>query len=216
MAPFERDSKITGRMKTKITNDWLVEFPEYKKDHTQAVSKIIGPLCLSIWYEISYSTDIKPGASLFNLANPLDYTYAELGINPSRKSITWEQHERNVYKGLAQNIKELFSLPLLGPVTLSQVINGYKNYNGVKSSDRRCEDPALISAWAGRADLVKECLEWGFENKGEHCRGFNSKDEWFEDLKKRSSDPEQLRRNVEEQIIHHKLTKVPRQELIID
>lgn len=208
-------------MKTKITNDWLTEFPEYKKTHPQVIEKRVGPLKFHIGYDIRYSTDIKIGYSVFNLSNPLDFCCANLSCEPKsrRYSLTWQQHEKGLYKEAAQELRELAPIPLEGPITLSQIIDGYVNYTGHICSARHFEDPALIAAWAYKLDLAHQCLEWGLEAYQEqrfvpyHRTTFG---EWYDSMSDRISDPETLRRTVEEQVIHHKLIKIPYQELIID
>ncbi len=218
---YEKDIKIDSKMKTKITKDWLVEFPEYKKTLSTTIEKRVGTIVFSIWYDVAYELDIKPQVYYFNLSNGrLDYC-GDLTFEPKsrRYSLTWLQHEKGLYKEAAQELRELAPIPLEGPVTLSQVINGYKNYKDHIYSSRHFEDPALIASWAGKLDLAHECLDWGLEAYQKHCSvPYNGVTfgEWYESMSERISDPEALRRTVEEQIIHHKLTKVPYQELIID
>lgn len=226
MAMYDRDVKITGPMKTKITNDWLGEFAEYKKVRPCAIEKIVGCISLGFWYEVSYATRIKPSICIFNLSNSSDLMSGELHVNPKRNAvITWEKHEKGAYKEAAQELKDLFPMPLVGHLTLSQVLEGYKKYKGHWYSHRRFEDPALIVAWAGRPEIALKYLEWGYEHAKDMPVQFQenawvpiypSKEAWFENVKARILNPDQLRQNVEDQIIHHKLTKVPRQELIID
>lgn len=217
---FKNDVKIDAKMKTKITKDWLEEFSEYKKTHPCVLKKRIGPLEFHIGYSVRYAVDIRIGCSVFNLSNPLDFMCANLSIEPkSWYSLTWQQHEKGLYKEAAQELRELAPIPIEGPVTLSQVINGYKNYKGHVCENRHFEDPALIAAWAGQLELARECLEWGLGTYQKHrsvpYHGITFGD-WYQSMLERISDPEALRRTVEEQVIHHKLTKVPYQELIID
>ena len=218
---FKNDIKIDAKKRTKITNDWLGEFPGYKKTHSQVLGKRVGPLKFHIGYDVCYGVDIKVGSSVFNLANPLDFMCANLACEPKsrRYSLTWPQHEKGLYKEAAQELKELAPISLEGAVILSQVISGYINYTGSIVENRHFEDPALIAAWAGKLDLARECLEWGLDAYKKHCQvPYNgiSFNEWYDSMLKRISNPEDLRQIVEEQVIHHKLTKVPYQELIID
>ncbi len=112
-------------------------------------------------------------------------------------------------------------IPIEGPVKLTQVINAYKNYQFVEysTSPRVYEDPALIAAWAGQINLAKECLDWGkpfYEKNCSRAPDKRNTEEWYQWMLEKISDPEALRKTVEEQIAFHKLTKIPYEELIID
>jgi hypothetical protein len=206
-------------MKTKITNDWLAEFSGYKRENPVCFSKRIGCLVIAIGYEAK-SKYIEPVASVFNLANPLDFMCANLDTVPKsrRDSITWAQHEKGLYKEAVAELKALFPIPLEGPVTLTQVFEGYKKYvaNDLYCSGRHYQDPALVAAWAGKLDKAQEYLDWG-------CSAYKDAkigkpipvEEWYKHMQERIANPEALRKTVEEQIVHHKLAKIPYQELII-
>ena len=161
---FENDVKIDNKMKTKITNDWLKEFPSYKKTTPRFWERMVGPLSLGMGYSVDWGTDIKIAFSIFNLANPLEFTCATLRVEPKsrRYSITWKQHEEGKYKEAAEELRQLSPIPIEGPVKLSQVINAYKNYPRLENkSARYYEDPALIASWAGKQDLGKRTSRLG-------------------------------------------------------
>lgn len=213
--------KITGPMKTKITNDLLFEFPGYKKENLASIAKRVGPLLISIGYEVRYSTDIKIGCSLFNLSNGLERMCANLDTIPKsrRDNITFEQHEKGLYKEAAAELKELFPIPLEGPVTLKQVFEGYKKYTSnpyAIRSERHYQDPALIAAWAGKLDKAQEYLDWGYDAYMAANIFKPDPKQWYKDMQQRITDPDALRKIVAEQIEHHKLGKIPYQELIVD
>lgn len=220
---LQNDVKIDNKMKTIITNDFLKEFPSYQKVRPQAWKKRVGPLIFHIGYDISHGTDVKIGFSIFNLSNALDFMCATLPIRPKsrRRSITWKQHEEGKYKEAAEELKQVSSIPIEGLVTLTQVVNAYKHYPFLETStdERYFEDPALIAGWAGKFEYAKECLDWGwshFEKRFGPHRGKKEMEDWYQEMLKKISDSEGLRKTVEEQIVFHKLTKVPYEELIID
>jgi hypothetical protein len=218
---YENDVKIDRKMRTKITNDWLMEFPSYKKFKPCAWKKRVGPLEFHAGYSVDYGTNIKPGISYFNLSNPLEFMCANLSIEPKsrRYSLTWLQHEKGLYKEAAAELRQLAPIPIEGSVTLSQIINAYKNYAGHITDERHFEDPALIAAWAGKKDLAEQCLEWGLEayqqNRKVPYQGTSFGD-WYQSMSKKIANPEALQKTVEEQVIYHKLTKIPYEELVID
>ena len=218
--------KIDPKKITVISN-YLMDFlPDYKKVGKKDFSRIIGCLEQSVGYWIDWGTDIKLMGCVFNLANPLDSSCANLGIEPQsrRYSVTWKEFEDGKFLEAINEIKELAAIPLEGDLTLSQIINGYKNFTGHVVSTRHYEDPALIAAWAGRPEVAKNCLEWGLVGVEEqNPSGFVYKqddkftiDEWYADMQAKIANPEKLRQDVEDQIVHHKLTKVPRYDIIID
>ncbi len=215
--------KIDNKMKTIITNDWLKEFPSYKKVRPQAWKKIVGPLSFHMGYDLSYGIGIKIAFSIFNLSNPLDFTCATVEVVPKsrRYDITWQQHEAGKYLEAAAELRELSVIPIEGPVHLSQVIKAYKTHYGVEylTIPENFEDPALIAGWAGKLDLAMECLEWGKFYYDKNCsrnKELDPTDIWYKKMLQKIHDPEGLRQTVEDQIVFHKLTKLPREELIID
>lgn len=215
------DVKIDSKMKTKITNDWLAEFPEYKKIRPCLWKKRVGCVAFGMGYDVGYGINIKPACSVFNLSNPLDFTCANLKTEPkSRWKINWPQHERGLYKEMAEELRQFATIPIEGDVTLSQVIDGYKKYTENIVEERHFEDPALIAAWCGRLDVARDCLDWGMKAYQAHCKvpyqDVPSHDTWYSHMLTRISDPDALRRIVDEQIKLHKLEKVSYQELIVD
>ncbi|MBX3487557.1 MAG: hypothetical protein KF798_06620 [Candidatus Paracaedibacteraceae bacterium] len=218
--------KIDSKKITQISNYILEHLFGYKKSRLKQIAKIYGCLKLSVGYAVDWGTDIKLGTSVFNLANPLDNSCANLGITPQsrRYSVTWKEFEEGKFLEAINEIKELAAIPLEGDLTLSQIINGYKNYTGFVYEERHYEDPALIAAWAGRPEVAKDCLEWGlagvkekYGNNGIYKNGNSMTiDEWYADMQTKIANPDKLHQDVEDQIIHHKLTKVPRYDIIID
>jgi hypothetical protein len=219
-------TKIDSKKVTQISTYILEHIVGYKKSRPKQIAKIQGCLKLSIGYAVDWGTDIKLATSVFNFSNPLDFSCANLGVEPKsrRYSVTWKEFEDGKFLEAINEIKELAAIPLEGELTLSQIINGYKNYTGHVVSTRHYEDPALIAAWAGRPEVAKDFLEWGLAGVEEqNPSGFIYKqdnkftiDDWYEGMQAKIANPEKLRQDVEDQIVHHKLTKVPRYDIIID
>ena len=217
----KNDIKIDNKMKTIITNDWLKEFSFFKKTRPCLLEKRIGPLEISFGYEVRYGVDILISISYFNLSNPLNFMCANLRTRPAyRNRLTWVQHEQGKYKEAAQELREQCPIPIEGPVTLSQIIRAYRENPILEYliSQRELEDPALIAAWAGKIDLAKECLDWAkpYYDKRFQTATNRRTEEWYQWMLEKISDPEKLQQTVEEQLVFHKLTKIPYEELIID
>ncbi len=219
-------TKIDNKMVTQISRVLGGEITGYRKILPKLFTRICGCLDVSIGYAIEWGRDIRIGASVFNLSNPLNSSCANLGTKPKsrRSSVTWKEFEEGKFLEAINEIKELAAIPLEGDLTLSQIINGYKNYTGFVYEERHYEDPALISAWAGKPEIAKECLEWGLAGMKEkygdhkiHKNGVNiTIDEWYAEMQTKIANPDKLRQDVEDQIVHHKLTKVPRYDIIVD
>ena len=222
-------------MRTKITNDWLKEFPEYKKSSSCSMDKIIGPIVMGIGYEVCYSTEYRPGSSVCNLLNAPKDTYAALSKHPKsrRSSLTWEQHEKGLYLEAVQELKNDGPLPLEGPLTLSQVLDAYTQYHGTEGFFRHeLEDPVLYALWAGKHDLAKELfheavpifrkeidekLAYNQTNPGRYKDPENEYTQWIAMMNDLLIKPKDyFDQKLEQEIIRHKLDKIPRYDLIID
>lgn len=220
--------KIDAKKKTQITKDWLAEFPEYKKFRPCCIKKRCGPLSFNIGYEVKYSVEYRPGSSWCNLLNAPKETYAALHTHPKsrRRDLTWEHHERGLYKEAVQELKDLSPFPLEGPLTLSQVIKAYDIYRGSSGPYRHeLEDPSLIAAWAGKTALAKELAEKYFQEWHERLilkekeTGQKFPVTPLEELKiflERLKSPEELQHHLEEQVKRLGLEKIPYYDLIID
>lgn len=225
---YANKPKIDRSKQQKINQDWASYFPGFVLDRFGVLRKRVGPLLLSVGYQLArLSIDYEPATWILNLCNAEKGLYGCLSVRPKsrRSSITWEQHEKGLYKEAVEELKELSTLPLSSPITLNQIIESYNKEQGNRGFYlHELEDPALIAAWAGKVEWAKElALEslnyWEArieERKKETGREPLAKPrEWYQSLLQRL-DPEKLRQKVEEEIIKHKLTNVPYEELIID
>ena len=67
--------------------------------------------------------------------------------------------------------------------------------------------------------MARELLDWGrpyYDKRFGSNPDAKNPEEWYQSMLKKISDPEGLRKTVEEQVVFHKLTKVPYEDLIID
>lgn len=218
---FKNKVKIDVAMKRQIENDWKAAFPSLTKTSSSVFRRRVGPLLISVWYTYHYGTEYRPVYSTVNLLNAEKHLYAVMSQRPKsrRCDITWTQHEKGLYMEAVEELKKLASLPLEGPITLSQIINTYKNYPGTIYGGYHFEDPALIAAWAGKTELARECLDWGMEAYQERFNlphDFETFDEWYQHMLHRISDPARLQKLLEDEVIRYKMTKVPYQDIVID
>lgn len=233
--------KIDKEKQKQITEDWLKEFPFFKKFGSRQWKRRVGPIVLSMGFDVKNVTwNDKPcyevGGSYCNLLKAPEFLYATLGFEPKTThtcNITWQKHvEDQRYKKAAQELREQAPIPLDGPVTLSQILNAYRlcHEQGNMYIESWFYDPPLIAAWAGREKLAEEWLVWAIEayrvrlEKQYEARGQEVDKNilkawippWVETVKEKIASSENLKRILEEQIIKHKLQKIPYEDLIID
>lgn len=213
---------IDGKKKTIITNDWLKEFPEFKKTKPSVMNKFVGPLLLNLSYDI-HRQAYEPGICAINFLNARDGLHLNLLTIPEsrRSAITWAQHEKGLYKEASEELRRLFYIPLSENVKLSQIIHAYKNYNGNIFKSYFYEDPALIAAWCGRPELAQELLDWGMAAFQEHYQvpvplELETFENWYTLTQKRIQNPDALRTLLGDEIKRFKLEKVPYQDIIVD
>ena len=222
---YENRVKIDAAKKRIIHKDWEAGFPSLKKIKAGVFSKCVGPLSLRAAYSFNNGTDYKPAYSTINMLNVEGGLYACMRKEPPsrRYSITWAQHEKGLYKEAIKQLKAESQklLPLEGPITLSQIIHAYKNYDDVVYGSYFYEDPALIAAWCGRPELAQELLDWGMEAFQEHYQvpvplELETFENWYTLTQKRIQNPDALRALLGDEITRFKLEKVPYQDIIVD
>lgn len=215
--------KIDAKQQRKITNDWLELFPSYKRETSRSISRRIGPLLLSIWYQMgtgSCQYYIKFTECALLEENQKYLGFVLESVPTSRTGLPWLFHEQGIYKRLAQELRAVAFVPMEGPVTLSQIINAYKDKVSKEwMGEQALEDVVLIPAWAGKEELAQELLEWTYDlfmdgiTKPERIDHIKK---WRDVLEHRLKDPERLREIVNENVERLKLTKIPYEELVID
>jgi hypothetical protein len=224
---FKNEIEFTNSMKKQVSKDWDDAFPCLYKDPSFSFGRIVGPLTIDIAYSYEYGVEYRPEFSVTNLCNVENGLYATLVTEPPtrRSSITWPQHEKGLYKEAVQQLKDNALLSIEGEITLSQVLDAYSTYASNGNLTRKThEDPALIAAYSGEIELAHELaelykdgmmhnIELGYINNKKEM--IQEVEEWYQSLLSRLNT-ESLRKEVNEAIVKHKLTKLPRHELIID
>lgn len=227
--PFQKP-KITAAFKKKILKDWQTCLPGLTIDPPLCLTRRVGPLLIFVGFEVkSGRENYYPEFGVHNLSYPRDFLASILN-EPLRTlrtnapdSLTVRAHEKGDYVEAAERMKAQALLPFEGPISLSMIIEAYQQY-AIKMpalcSASTFRDPALIAAWAGKEELAREMVEWGLtgisqwsKDSQERLGGLHG---WYKDMEARISDPQKLRQIVEEQVIFHKLTHIPGEELIID
>jgi hypothetical protein len=212
-------------MKKKILKDWMELFPCMRKKWEYSFSRIVGPISINIGFDVEYNVEYHIEFSINNLSSEKAYPSLIGEPNYHRHALSWEQHEKRLYKEAASQLRENAYISIEGDIVLSQVIKAYEKYWLEEDFyEYELSDPPLIASWCGRNDLAnKLALEYkeawveriyteDCEEKEERLKNI---EEWYQSLLSRL-DTETLRAQVEEAIVKHKLTNLPRHELIID
>ena len=222
------DIKIDAAKKKKILQDWLKEFPTFGKEKSLAISRRVGPILISIGFEVRYQTEYRMSSSVCNLMDVEKNLYSSLSQEPKsrRYRLAWDQHEKGLYKEAAAELRAQSLVPLEGPLTLSQLLEAYeKELQAPGFFMNRLEDPVLTAAWAGKQELaqqlaLKNASDWKDSIKNERQeiieRMFPRIDEWYEKLLFKISNRDRLHALIEEAVVKYKLEKLPYEDLIID
>lgn len=230
--------KITAAFKKKVKQNWQEQIPSLIFDpKIFFVSRLVGPLNIRVSFDTkTFNNDYYPVFNVQNLSTIKDYLCQTMRsslmnsrINAAGEKITsvvsisMNRHEKGDYIEAANLMKEQARLPLEGGVSISIIWDAYQRYCIEEPgyfSVSLLEDPALIAAWAGREDIARKSLDWGYETYKAWCATLqkpdpkHNPDAWLAMMKKRIADPETLRRNVVEMIKKHKLEYLPQEELI--
>jgi hypothetical protein len=221
--------KITPAFKKRVLKDWQVCFPTLVIKPPLSLSRRIGPLLISIGFDIqSDRGNYYPGFGVHNLSSPRDFLISTLDTDlrtirtNATDWVTVRGHEEGKYIEAAERMKQQSPLPLKGPISLNMVIKAYKKYTEETRtmSISLVQDPALIAAWAGQKEIAEKALNWGYEQFSTGGPQFQQDagglEGWYKDMKEKIAHPETLRAIVEEQVVFHKLSHIPMEELVID
>ena len=219
----DRQARSSENLIQEAVKDWHRRLPSFTIQEDSVLSRLIGPLLISVILEPQGATEVyRPQLGVHNLATPQEYIYITLGEYL-----------------IAERMKQQALLPLEGPVTISQIRKAYQDHAAQPDrffTPELISDPILIAAWVGRQDLAEEALEWGYREllkkpqqrlvwrtqagktilmehpEDPDFRGKAST--WRTNMQERIAHPEILREIVKQEIIKHKLTHIPQEELI--
>lgn len=226
---WEKFPKVfTPALKKRVSKEWAVYFPEFGLGKPLIFEKRIGCFVYQMALVVTSSredyTPYYDGANLSQdrelMGSTLEQQYQTEKNTPGRIRLCF--HDL-YYRNVAARMREQAILPLEGPISLLDVIRAYQNfaehhdrlYSWVP--DHNINDPAMICAWAGRPDLVEECLAWGRRfitstDKNHLPYSCRDPEEWTATMRLLTSDPERLRQITRDRVVLHKLTKIPYQD----
>ena len=220
----ELPRKFTPALKKRVSKDWHGFFPAFAQVKPLFFKKRVGCLSVSLYLDISRGGEYyTPYYCVHNLSRELDFMSATLKrrlytLRNTPDFLTLRWHDKN-YREAAPRMATQSYLPLEGPISLQDMIKAYQDYVMQSPTSRLMdflEDPALICAWAGEEALAQECLAWGLEvlkswpEAKQAAQG--GVEAWHDKMLGLIADPQKLRQIARDQVILHKLTKVPYQD----
>lgn len=209
---------FTPALKKRVLREWHAYFSNWGVKR-MSFAYIVGPLSVDIGFEarIGYSSYL-PGFSVHNLSRSSDFLVAGLDLDLKNirsggsRALILRWHDKN-YRDAVQHLKAQIPMPYNPPITLNDMIQAYRRYGDRPfhyPTQEDIEDSALICAWAGAPELAQDCLDWARDFYKEYRdKPKQGLDRWYDDMMARIADPETLRVTAREEIIKHKLTKIP-------
>lgn len=208
---------FTPALRKRVVKDWHYFFPSMGC-RGMGFDYLLGPLKVGFGFRTgSDRENYSPEFSVHNLLQDLDFLTATLNTslknargNPNTLTLRW--HDKN-YRDAAHHMQEQALIPLDRPSSLEFVIDTYKHFIESRCEwelDSQLEDPVLLASWGGKLELAQECLNWSYDIMlNLWKRGPEKSDAWRNLMEEKISDPDKLRQIAREQIVFHKLSKVP-------
>jgi hypothetical protein len=212
------------RQETKrITEDWHSVFPELGVYEPMHLIRRCGPLLVGVCLRRSSGEEYLPATHIHCLA--CDSASIYLGLcqelrttkTQAQDYIPIKWHERK-WREAAERLAHQSHLPLAGPFNLEQLMHAFREHP--KTEDAIQHDPniyrdwLLTLAWAGREEDVQRLLTEAERDMAtwpeiiflDEEGGLNG---WLRRIREETSDPDRLRRIVEEELVKHKAEHLP-------
>jgi hypothetical protein len=200
-----------------ITADWLAAFPLFDVYKPLWLMRRIGPVLQGIVLDKTRSNDeYIPTSHVHALTRDFPVISLMLGQRADRISVS---HHGRDYTVVASKLREKSVLSLDVAPTIDEIIHAYQAFavaqreKGFPPAVPEMEDSVLVSAAAGRADLLDSCLGLAIElaavwPKSRLPLDWTSSEDWLDGLRTKIADPSQLRSTIDDQVVKHKLGKI--------
>lgn len=200
-----------------ITADWVAAFPDFDVYKPLWLLRRIGPVVQGIILDRTRSTDeYLPTSHVHALTR--DFPTISLMLGQRGDRVSTLRHDRD-YLTVAAKLREQSVLSLAAPPTIDDIVNAYQSFaisqkeKGFPPAVPEMEDSVLVSAIAGRSDLLAANLDLAAElaavwPKSRLPLDWVSSDAWLNGLREKAADPAQLQVVVDGQIAKHKLAKI--------
>lgn len=216
----EITEQYTTKQKRIITNDWCEALPSLTKHKNLEIHNHVGPLVVSIYLNMGRrSVYYEPFYCVHNLCRRFPVLTATLRLEG--RMIKPEQHDE-MYLKEAESLVQKAYIPIDGDLSVDDIIGGYERYfeNPILDSFLEYEDLALICGWTKDKNRIEYALKvvyeqlrlWPEERYFSKYGGFKR---WFDMLEERTWDGDELNRIYENELLNHKLTKIPERKMIV-
>lgn len=218
----EITEQYTTNQKRIITNDWCEALPCFVKDKNLYLYNRVGPLVVGIWLKMGRTNRFYvPTYYVHNLCNEFPYAALTVSLRLEGRMIKPEQHNE-MYMKEAESLVQKAYIPIDGDLSVDDIIEGYERYfeNPILDSFLEYEDLALICGWTKDKNRIEYALKvvyeqlrlWPEERYFSKHGGFKR---WFDMLEERTWDGDKLNRTFENELLNHKLTKIPERKMIV-
>jgi hypothetical protein len=162
-------TKLSPAVKRQITEDWHRLFPQMAVHQSMWLARRVGPLVQGVCLERdSVGGAYFPTTHLHNLCRPfpaISLSLAQRLLNErsrTQERIAVQFHAQH-YREAAQRLTQASLLPLIGDLTLHQVLEAHRGYRELNRPDSKYpvllfEDGILLFAWIGQRERAAELL----------------------------------------------------------
>lgn len=215
------DRVFTPKEKYKMVKDWLGLFPSLKKYRAMSIGNRVGPLLVGIHLETIRGRLLRPAYSVHNLCG--GHPAIILTFKKEYQFITPYTYEEEYHKAAESLVKQGFAIPLEGDLTIDEIIAVYENFfyeeKLVRTLAERMDLP-MICGWTNEKDKVEYALKLVYDDlvKREQMKRWfrepGSFEKWFHEVEEKAWNYEERRAVYEQELITHRLQKLPERKLI--
>lgn len=217
----EFDRTFTSKEKYKMVKDWLELFLSLKKYRAMSIGNRVGPLLVGIHLETIRGRSLRTTYAVHNLC--AGHECITITLEKQYSGITPDTYEEKYQIAAKSLIDQGFAIPLEGDLKIDEVIAIYEKFFGeeklVHTLAERMDLP-LICGWTGQKDRIEYALKLVYDDmiqREQMKRWFRepgSFEKWFEELEEKAWNYEERREVYEQELITHKLQKLPERKLI--
>ncbi len=227
-----------GVTKNQVIRDWMKLFPNFSKsrsdDRKQVCLQIFnGPILKYVYLDFRGT---NPYTVTLGITCLLQETSGDFIITSNRTEQKMHDHKVITlngsslpyyicdFEGLINNCRKK-GIDFLRPISVTQIFNLYKSENGLKKE--LAEIPALLAAWAGMDDLVKEASTWAEEYYDKKLKIDSLKiqikkrqdptfEQWRENFRSRLTDHNQLQKTFRKMVDVYMLDKTLYENILFE
>jgi len=136
--------------------------------------------------------------------------YLPLGLG--LENIRIENHKEKYLEAI-KVMKNITPIPFDGNIALEHVLNTFQK--NIPRTISELETPAILASWAGEYNKAMQYVNWAeeiFKTWAESAQEYHGGKNWRANLVAKIEKPKELREITRQEVIKHKLEKVPYQD----